>query len=172
MLPTYDRNHAFGTNSACPCRFERADERTRTAYPCSLRVIGHTLQRFARTCKYRIPKRVPLLWVAGCCTVLRSRWYQSGIKRCQEFGHWRSHAFLWSLLVPVAPSKRTILPCDRFEMLFGQPFAYVGFYAEGDEEVREHHHVLVARDLGGFRQLSPLSRIWSVEVSISTTKMD
>src|SRR5215211_859202 len=32
-------------------RFERADERTRTAYPCSLRVIGQALQGFAEACK-------------------------------------------------------------------------------------------------------------------------
>ena len=110
---------------------------------CSLRVIIQALQGFARACKSRIFRGVSFPCLAACCTVLRSRWYQRGIKRCQEFGHWRSHAFLWSLLIPVAPSKRIIPPCDRSEMLFGQPFAYVGFYAEGDEEVREHHHVLV-----------------------------
>jgi hypothetical protein len=51
-----------------------------------------------------------------------------GLHLCeQECGHWRSHVFLWSLLVPVAPSKLIIPPCDRLEMLFGQPFASVGF---------------------------------------------
>src|SRR5215217_9348996 len=124
-------------------RIRRADERTRTADLISLRVFTQALQGFAGSCNSRISKPVFFLRVAVSCTVLRSRWYQRGIKRCQEFGHWRSHAFLWSLLIPVAPSKRIIPPCDRFEMLFGQPFAYVGFYAEGDEEVREHHHVLV-----------------------------
>jgi len=59
--------------------FWRADERTRTAYPCSLRVIGHVLQGVAEACKSRISKPVPFLRFALCCTVLRSRWYQSGI---------------------------------------------------------------------------------------------
>src|SRR5215210_669968 len=57
----------------------RADEWTRTAYSCSLRVITQALQGIARTCKTRISKRLSLLRVAGRCTVLRSRWYQSGI---------------------------------------------------------------------------------------------
>ena len=54
-------------------RGERADERTRTADPISLRVIGHALQGFAGVCKLRISKRFPLLRLAACCTVLRSR---------------------------------------------------------------------------------------------------
>ena len=61
-------------------RLVRADERTRTADLVSLRVIGHALQRLAQDCKSRISKRLSLLRVAPCCTVLRSRWYQSGIK--------------------------------------------------------------------------------------------
>jgi hypothetical protein len=61
-------------------RLERADERTRTAYPCSLRVIHQALQGFAQPCKCRISKRLSLLRFALCCTVLRSQWYQSGIK--------------------------------------------------------------------------------------------
>jgi hypothetical protein len=60
---------------------ERADERTRTADLVSLRVIIHVLQGFAESCNSRISRRFPLLRVAACCTVLRSRWYQSGIKR-------------------------------------------------------------------------------------------
>jgi hypothetical protein len=56
-----------------------ADERTRTAYPCSLRVIHQALHGCAEACKHRISKRLSLLRVAACCTVLRSRWYQSGI---------------------------------------------------------------------------------------------
>src|SRR5687767_1623650 len=58
---------------------KRADERTRTAYPCSLRVIHQALQGCARDCKCPINRRLSLLRVAECCTVLRSRWYQSGI---------------------------------------------------------------------------------------------
>src|SRR5215208_738606 len=55
---------------------ERADERTRTAYPCSLRVITQALQGFARACKTPISKRVFFPCLAACCTVLRSWWYQ------------------------------------------------------------------------------------------------
>ncbi len=46
---------------------------------CSLRVIHQALQGFAQECKSRISRRLSLLRVAQCCTVLRSRWYQSGI---------------------------------------------------------------------------------------------
>ncbi len=35
---------------------------------------------FAQACKSRISKRISFLCFARCCTVLRSRWYQSGIK--------------------------------------------------------------------------------------------
>jgi hypothetical protein len=59
----------------------RVDERTRTADLVSLRVIGHALQGCAQACKCRISKRVFFPCLAACCTVLRSRWYQSGIKR-------------------------------------------------------------------------------------------
>jgi hypothetical protein len=58
----------------------RADERTRTAYPCSLRVMHQALQGFAEACKSRISRAISFLCLAACCTVLRSRWYQSGIK--------------------------------------------------------------------------------------------
>jgi hypothetical protein len=53
---------------------------------CSLRVIHQALQGFARGCKSRIYKAVSLLWFALCCTVLRSRWCQSGVKRQHIFG--------------------------------------------------------------------------------------
>jgi hypothetical protein len=66
-------------NSAYLRRLERADERTRTADPISLRVITHALQGVAQVCKSRISKPISFLRLAGCCTVLRSRWYQSGI---------------------------------------------------------------------------------------------
>src|SRR5215213_11671183 len=48
---------------------------------CSLRVITQALQGCAQACKSPIPKRLSLLGVAACCTVLHSRWYQSGINR-------------------------------------------------------------------------------------------
>jgi hypothetical protein len=44
-----------------------------------LRVCGHALQELAEGCKTRIPRRLSLLQVAASCTVLRSRWYQSGV---------------------------------------------------------------------------------------------
>ena len=58
-----------------------ADERTRTADLLQLRVIGRALQGLAGACKSPIPKRISLLRVAVCCTVLRSRWCQSGVRR-------------------------------------------------------------------------------------------
>jgi hypothetical protein len=62
-------------------RMERADERTRTADLPSLRVIRRALQGFAQPCKSRKSRRFSLLRFARCCAVLRSRWYQSGIRR-------------------------------------------------------------------------------------------
>jgi hypothetical protein len=47
---------------------------------CSLRVISQVLQRFVQACKSRIDKPISFLCLALCCTVLCSRWYQSGIK--------------------------------------------------------------------------------------------
>jgi hypothetical protein len=58
---------------------KRADERTRTADLISLGVIIHTLQGFAEGCKCRISKPYSLLRLAVRCTVLRSRWCQSGV---------------------------------------------------------------------------------------------
>jgi hypothetical protein len=46
---------------------------------CSLRVIGHPLQGLAQGCKSRISRGASFLRIALCCTVLRSRWCQSGI---------------------------------------------------------------------------------------------
>jgi hypothetical protein len=58
----------------------RADERTRTAGLILLRVIIQVLLVFARGCKSRIYKVLSLLCLAPSCTVLRSRWCQSGVK--------------------------------------------------------------------------------------------
>jgi hypothetical protein len=52
----------------------RADERTRTAYPCSLRVCGQWLLRVALACKSRINRRLlfpRLLTIAGYCVWVR-----------------------------------------------------------------------------------------------------
>jgi integrase len=67
----------------CFCEFCRKIESRRAdsnRLPLlQLRVIIQALQELARACKSRISKQVSLLWLATCCTVLRSRWYQSGI---------------------------------------------------------------------------------------------
>ena len=52
---------------------------------CSLRVITQASQRFGRGCKYRIFRGVSFLRLAECCTVLGSRWYQSGINFTRKF---------------------------------------------------------------------------------------
>ena len=48
---------------------------------CSLRVIIHALQGRARACKSRVFKPASFLCLALCCTVLRSRWCQSGVRK-------------------------------------------------------------------------------------------
>jgi hypothetical protein len=48
--------------------------------------MKEALQGFAQACKSRISKRFPLLQFAVCCTVLRSRWCQSGIKTSVSYG--------------------------------------------------------------------------------------
>src|SRR5215213_1067959 len=57
---------------------------------CSLRVITHALQGFAEGCKCRISKPLSLLRLAACCTVLRCRWYQSGITITVHLRHSRA----------------------------------------------------------------------------------
>ena len=56
---------------------------------CSLRVITQALQGCAGACKYRIFRGGSFPCFALCCTVLRSRWYQSGIRcpriACRRF---------------------------------------------------------------------------------------
>jgi hypothetical protein len=49
---------------------------------CSLRVISQVSQGLAQACKCRIFRGVSFHCLAECCTVLRSRWCQSGVKRC------------------------------------------------------------------------------------------
>jgi hypothetical protein len=47
---------------------------------CSLRVSGQWLLGVAGACKYRIDRSISFLCLALCCTVLRSRWCQSGVR--------------------------------------------------------------------------------------------
>ncbi len=58
---------------------KRADERTRSADLPSLRMINRVLQGFAWACKSPVSKGFTLPSLALCCTVLRSRWCQSGV---------------------------------------------------------------------------------------------
>ena len=78
--PIYLVPYLINDGERHPNMFGRADERTLTADLISLRVIGQGLLGFAGGCKYRIPRQHSLLRLAGCCTVLRSRWSQNGIK--------------------------------------------------------------------------------------------
>jgi hypothetical protein len=87
-----------------------------------LRVLNHVLQGLANSLYLEGFPFSAFPRVAPYCV-------PGGVKRCQEFGRWRSHVFLRSLLVPATLNKRGIPPFDRFKLLFGQPFAYFGFEA-------------------------------------------
>ncbi len=50
---------------------KRADERTRSAFLISLRVMIQALQGFAEVCKFPISRRFSILCLALCRTVLR-----------------------------------------------------------------------------------------------------
>src|SRR5215213_7593000 len=63
------------------CRKEREPTSGLEPLICSLRVITQALQGCAGDCKCRIFRGVSFPCLAACCTVLRSRWYQSGINR-------------------------------------------------------------------------------------------
>jgi hypothetical protein len=62
-----------------------ANERTRPL-TFSLRVSGRLFLGVAGVCKTRIPKPFSFPTVAACCEVLRSRWCQSGVRRCRSSG--------------------------------------------------------------------------------------
>src|SRR5829696_6419214 len=57
---------------------------------CSLRVRKRVLPGCAQSCKPRISEPVSFLCFAPSCTVLRSRWYQNGMKISFLFGSFRS----------------------------------------------------------------------------------
>jgi hypothetical protein len=71
------------------CKSQQNEEPTSGLEPltCSLRVITQALQGCAGDCKSRISKLVSFLRIAPCCTVLRSRWYQCGIKTSDRLTH-------------------------------------------------------------------------------------
>jgi hypothetical protein len=76
---------------------QRADERTRTAFLLQLRVINSVLQGVAPACKSCISKPISLPQLALCCTVLRSRWCQSGVNVTVVFPwHWCDMCFFRS----------------------------------------------------------------------------
>src|SRR5215212_6583881 len=85
---------------------QRADERTRTADLISLRVIHQALQEGAQGCKSRIPKRLSLLRVAACCTVMRSRWCQSGVNRSPMVSRGTPLFMVFGLSTPIDESRR------------------------------------------------------------------
>src|SRR5215211_9550757 len=61
------------------CRQKRESTSGLEPLSCSLRVITQALQGCAGDCKRPIFRGVFFPCLAACCTVLRSRWYQSGI---------------------------------------------------------------------------------------------
>jgi hypothetical protein len=69
-------SRVFGSSKPIK-KSRRAD--SRTADLLQLRVMHQALQGFSRGCKPCISKPFSLLRLAQCCTVLRSRWYQSGV---------------------------------------------------------------------------------------------
>ena len=68
-----------------PMRNKREPTSGLEALSCSLRVIGQALQRCAGGCKCLIFRGVSFPCLAQCCTVLRSRWYQSGIRTSDNY---------------------------------------------------------------------------------------
>jgi hypothetical protein len=71
---------------------------------CSLQVIGHALQGVAQACKCRIFRGISFPCLAESCTVLRSRWYQSGINRGIAPSHSCSSAYAFE----VRPEPRRV----------------------------------------------------------------
>ena len=86
-------------------RKRRADKRTRTAdleSPATSDQSG-----VAGVCKCRISKPISFLCLATCCTVLRSRWSQSGIKRPPVMHRGRYTTSGLSLLSPFPECEGT-----------------------------------------------------------------
>ena len=103
----------------------RADS---TAFLLQLRVIHQRLQGVAEACKSRISRRVSILWFAACCTVLRSRWYQSGVKSTRV--HFVQHSAVpilrptsqrTQVLSSYSPHSNPLLNCKKHLQPAGQP---------------------------------------------------
>jgi hypothetical protein len=75
-------NHDVPDFAHFSCKSRQNGEPTSGLEPltCSLRVIHQALLGIAQGCKSRISREVTLPWLAVRCTVLRSRWCQSGVK--------------------------------------------------------------------------------------------
>jgi hypothetical protein len=72
--------HGIGGLFGLPMPIRESRRADSNRFPLlQLRVITQALQGCAGACKSRISRRLSLLPVAACCTVLRSRWYQIGI---------------------------------------------------------------------------------------------
>ena len=78
-VPTLYRGPSIDLRFACKSQQKREPTSGLEPLSCSLRVIGQALPGIARACKSCISRRLSLLGVALCCTVLHSRWYQDGI---------------------------------------------------------------------------------------------
>jgi hypothetical protein len=93
-----------------PCKSTQNNEPTSGLEPltCSLRVIIHALQGVAHSCESRISKPLSLLRFARCCTVLRSRWCQSGVNIVLCIRVTQS-----STLVPFGAHRASLTSCDR-----------------------------------------------------------
>ena len=106
---------AFHLRFTCKLRqSERANERTRTADLVSLRVMHQALQALAQGCKPRISKPIPLPSLARRCTVLHSRWCQSGVNIILIFaGHPRPSVA--SHIQSVAEGGPGLPPIRRFD---------------------------------------------------------
>jgi hypothetical protein len=81
---------------------------------CSLRVMPQALQALAQGCKPRISKPIPLPSLARRCTVLHSRWCQSGVNIILIFaGHPRPPVA--SQIQSVAEGGPGLPPIRRFD---------------------------------------------------------
>ena len=70
---------------------------------CYLRVITQALHGCAGGCNSRIFRGVSFPCLAECCTVLRSRWYQSGINCTLVFTSTKTASCWFYILLRKAP---------------------------------------------------------------------
>jgi hypothetical protein len=81
-VPTLYRGPSVDLRFACKSDKKVSRQADSNRFPAPApRVLGQALQGCAGDCKSRIFRGVFFPCLAACCTVLRSRWCQSGIKR-------------------------------------------------------------------------------------------